>query len=162
MNALLGVEAAAALADRALRKLRDDVLALEEGVRRGVLPEQPAAQPRGELVVRLAGVRAPGDVDLAVIDPAGRRISGLWSRGATSIDLPGADGETLALAALWNGRYQILVSRAAAGAFDQPVSGEVVVRVRDQRQAIPFSFTGSDAVVAEVRYQKLPRPIGCY
>ena len=108
-------------------------------------------------------MRGPGDLDLAVLDPAGRRISGLWPRGATSVGLPAADGEMLALKGLYNGRYKILVSRAGGAApFGEPATGTVTIRVRDQRQSFPFSFTGTDAVVAEVRYQKRDRPYDCY
>lgn len=163
MTALLDVEAAAVLGDPGLRKVRGDVLALVEGARRGVLPERAAQQTRGELIVKLTGTRSAGDLDLAVLDPAGRRISGLWPRGATSVDLPGADGETLALKGLSNGRYKILVSTTGAAApYGQAVSGSVTIRVRDKRQTFPFSFSGTDAVVAEVRYQKRDRPVGCY
>jgi len=163
MNALLDVEAEAVLGDPALRKVRGGVLALQAGARRGVLPERSATPLRGELIAKLSGVRSPGDIDLAVLDPAGRRVSGLWPRGATSIDLPGADGETLALKGLVNGRYKILVSTAGgAPPYGQAVTGSVTIRVRDQRQTFPFSFSGTDAVVAEVRYQKRDRPIGCY
>jgi hypothetical protein len=162
MNALLDVEAAAVLGDPALRKMRDGVLAIEEGARRGVLPERQAPQARGELIAKLSGVLGAGDVDLAVVDPAGRRVSGLWPRGATSLDLPSADGEMLALKALSNGRYQILVSAVGGAPSGQPVTGTLTVRVRDQRQVFPFSFSGTDAVVAEVRYQKRDRPVDCY
>jgi len=163
MNALLDVEASAVVGDPALRKVRDGVLALLDGARRGVLPEQPATQARGELIVKLSGVRSPVDLDLAVLDPAGRRVSGLWPRGATSVDLPGAEGETLALKALANGRYKILVSTAGGAApYGQAATGTVTIRVRDQRQTFPFSLSGTDAVVAEVRYQKRERPNDCY
>jgi tetratricopeptide (TPR) repeat protein len=163
MNALLDVEAAAALGDPALRKVRNGLLSILDGARRGVLPEQEAAQAHGELIVRLSGVRSPVDLDLAVLDPAGRRVSGLWPRGATSVDLPAAEGETLALKALSNGRYKILVSSAGGAApFGQTATGTVTIRVRDQRQSFPFSLSGTDAVIAEVRYQKKERPSGCY
>jgi len=163
MNALLDVEAAAVIGDPALRKVRDGVLALLDGARHGVLPGQPVTQARGELIVKLSGVRSPVDLDIAVLDPAGRRVSGLWPRGATSIDLPGADGETLALKGLSNGRYKILVSTAGGAApYGQTATGSVTIRVRDQRQTFPFSLSGTDAVVAEVRYQKRDRPYDCY
>jgi tetratricopeptide (TPR) repeat protein len=163
MYALLDVEAVAVLGDRALRNIHDDVLAIRDGARRGVLPEQGAPQVRGELIARLSGVRSPVDLDLAVLDPAGRRVSGLWPRGAVFAELPGAEGETLALKGLANGRYKILVSTAnGAAPHGQAVTGTVTVRVRDQRQSFPFSLAGTDAVVAEVRYQKRDAPIDCY
>jgi hypothetical protein len=121
----------------------------------GVLPAPEQDATRGELTVELKSVSAPGHgLDVAVYDPAGRRISGLWRRGASASGLTLGSRETLALGSLENGRYLVAVSRSD-GRETGPAGGVVAIRVRDKRRDIPFTLEGSNAIVAEVRYRKV-------
>jgi len=165
---LLDVEAQSALGDRRNRKIRGDVEGLLSGARQGLLPAPPGqGKASGELTVR-AVVDQPGaEVDLAVIDPAGRRVSGLWRRGAAIADLSSAGEETLALRSLINGTYQIVVtgvaSRSASGApAAAPVSGKVSIRARDKRRTIPFTVYGGEVVLARVKYKKSKNRWECW
>lgn len=159
MRALLEIEAAAALDDPALRKIRDDAIALLAGARTGVLPEQEAPKARGELLVTLEAGGGE-DLDLAVLDPAGRRVSGLWQRKASAAGVAEARGESLALDSLSNGRYRILVSRTR-GARGAPAGGTVTIRVRGERRSFPFTIPGAEAAVADVTYRKIDPPPYC-
>jgi tetratricopeptide (TPR) repeat protein len=156
---LLNEEANAALGDRKYRKVRKDVEALLTGVHTGLLPQWPDKDKgHGALTVKLV-VDTPGaEIDLAVIDPLGRRVSGLWRRGATVRDLSAASVETLAVSSLRNGTYQVLVTQAAAvsglAAAGAPITGKVVIKCRDKRRTIPFTITGSEIVAARVKYKK--------
>jgi tetratricopeptide (TPR) repeat protein len=158
MRALFEIEAGAALGDPANGKIRGDLAALVGGARKGVLPVQAEAAARGELVAVLQANAGGEDVDLSIFDPAGRRISGLWTRNALATGLPGADGEALALQSLVNGSYRVVVSRAG-GAAGRPVRGTVTVRVRGERRVFPFALTGAEEAVADVRYRKIDPPL---
>jgi hypothetical protein len=156
---LLDLEANAVLSQRKYRKIRKDVQSLVSGVRQGVLPEWPGpGKATGALTARVV-VDLPGaDLDLAVIDPVGRRKSGLWRSGATVNDLSAASVETVALHNLRNGTYQIVVTRGSdtqgLAAAHAPITGRLVIKCRDKRRTIPFTITGTETVVARVKFKK--------
>jgi hypothetical protein len=155
---LLEIEARAVREQRKYRKIGGQIDALVAGVHSGLLPEWPTRGGGGELVARLE-VDTPGvDLDLAVIDPAGRRISGIWSRGATAKGL-GTGAETLSLGWLLNGSYQLFVTRGGDRRL-VPVSGRLVIRCRDKRRTLPFTLTGTEQAVAQVKYKKRKAKVG--
>jgi len=159
MRALFEVETAAVIADPARSRIRGEATALLNGARSGLLPVEAEPKVRGELILELSADEANEDLDLAVVDPAGRRISGLFAKNAVAASLAGNGGEILALDGLMNGRYRVLVSRTL-GATGPTVEGTVSIRVRGERRSFPFSLTGAEAAVADVRYKKVQFP--CY
>jgi len=166
---LLDLEAQAVLNDRKYRKIRRDVEQLVTGTRQGLLPELPGASKKahGELTVRAVVDQAGAEVDLAVIDPFGRRVSGLWRRGAAVRDLSAARQETLALHSLRNGTYQVVVTAApskqvVAGAPAQTITGRVVIRARKKSRTIPFTIYGGEVVLARVKYKKSKNRWDCW
>jgi len=95
------------------------------------------------------------DLDIAVVDPAGRR-AGVATRmknarveGATA-----RDHETLSLATGDAGTFVIEMVRASTGAGDGardvPVSGRMTIRAYGQTREIPFTVVGARAAVARV------------
>ena len=83
---------------------------------------------RGELVVS-ASWSASTDLDIAVVDPRGNRISWLWgrTRGLTVSNGQGNDRESVGLSSITaTGDYVIEVSRAQRNG--PAVSGTVTVR----------------------------------
>lgn len=94
------------------------------------------------------------DLDVALVDPSGRR-AGAVSRlknarveGATS-----RDRETVALSSNEAGSFLVEVVRTNAGdgaGGTIPVSGTVTVKALGQTRSIPFTLTGARAQVARV------------
>ena len=150
---LLDIEVRNVTSNRKYRSIHDKVADLVAGARNGVLPAWPAKGFKGAMTVKLTTDSPDVDLDLAVIDPAGRRISGLWRRGASAKNVGLIDEETLSVHFLRNGSYQILVSRSDA-ASSRPVSGKVTVRVRDKRKTLFFTLTGAETAVGQVKYKK--------
>ncbi|MDD5307048.1 MAG: VIT domain-containing protein [Deltaproteobacteria bacterium] len=150
--ALFRYETAQVLSEPGNARLSEDARELERGAASGVLPAWPDPPVSGELVVK--AVARGDDLDMAVLDPAGHRVSGLWPRGATSRDVDRGDGKVLAIGSLVNGRYRISVSRNEA-TRQGPVSGSVTVRCHGTARTIPFTLVGADAIVAEVSYRKI-------
>jgi hypothetical protein len=93
------------------------------------------------------------DLDVVVVDPAGRkagvatRMKGARIEGATA-----RDHETLALATGEAGAFVVEMVRGAAGEAgrDVPVSGKVTIRAFGQTQTVPFTLTGVRTQVARV------------
>lgn len=93
------------------------------------------------------------DLDIALVDPSGRR-AGVASRmknarveGATA-----RDHESLALATGDAGAFVVELVRASAGEAgrDAPVSGRVTIRAYGQVREVPFTLTGARTQVARV------------
>lgn len=100
---------------------------------------------------------ASEDVDIAVIDPGGRRISGAWPRNAAVQNLTDPLKEVLAVSWMQDGTYRVLVNRsnapANAGSLP-PVTGTVTVKCRDQRRTFPFTLQGAETEVALISYKE--------
>lgn len=86
------------------------------------------------------------DVDLALVDPKGARLSWLSPTGVRVSDAQSASHETLAVPWAGGGGWTIEVNRAQPG--DAPISGTVTVRVLGETRSYPFVLTGARAVVA--------------
>ncbi|MBX3217940.1 MAG: hypothetical protein KF850_38395, partial [Labilithrix sp.] len=91
------------------------------------------------------------DLDVALVDPSGRR-AGAVSRlknarveGATS-----RDRETVALSSNEAGSFLVEIVRTTAGDGGVPVSGTVTIKALGQTQSIPFTLTGARAQVGRV------------
>ncbi|MEZ4393301.1 MAG: VIT domain-containing protein [Polyangiales bacterium] len=134
----------------ALRVLNALDAARRGEVERLAYATDPVERPvRGELQVS-ASWYGGGDLDLALIDPRGTRIS--WQGGRSGVTASGATSA---------GREAIGVSRASSGEWlvevvrgerdpsgDSSVRGEVTVNILGERRTIPFSLQGPRARVA--------------
>ncbi len=104
----------------------------------------------GDIVVS-ATWSGGADLDIALVDPAGRRagavtrMKGARIEGATS-----RDHETVALSSGEAGSFVVEVVRANATDGAGPVSGTVNVRAFGQTRAIPFTLTGARAQVGRI------------
>jgi hypothetical protein len=88
------------------------------------------------------------DVDLALLHPAGHRVSWLGAPTRSVIsarDVTSRRSEGLALRGAEVGEYVIEVVRASGEGA--PVSGEVVVTVAGTRKVLPFRLDGARATV---------------
>jgi ferric-dicitrate binding protein FerR (iron transport regulator) len=94
------------------------------------------------------------DLDIALIDAQGKRISWLGSpskAGITVRDATSRSSETLAISNLPAGSYVIEISRASgesAGAFTQ---GEVTLRLVNETRKVPFTLSGPRAELGTAR-----------
>lgn len=103
---------------------------------------------RGEMTVT-ATWDGGEDLDVAVIDPRGVRLS--WQGGRSGITARQATdrtGEALGLPRLSTGEHVIEVSRASASG--RVIQGRVTIRVLGQDRTLPFVLTGERARVARV------------
>ncbi|MBS2016916.1 MAG: FecR domain-containing protein [Deltaproteobacteria bacterium] len=96
------------------------------------------------------------DLDIAVVDPAGRR-AGVATRlkGARIEAAQARDHESLSLQTSDAGSFVIEMVRAGAGEAnertrDLPVSGKVTIRAYGQTREVPFTLTGARTQVARV------------
>ncbi len=165
--ALLGQEQDRLRGERKLRKILDQVDALLDAARTGVLPPWNRPAVRGELTMRLELDDPWLDADLSVVDPAGRRLSGTWGRNSQVADLTLGGTEVLGIGGLMNGTYLVAVSRAAArtdgalvpgsrqrSAYPAPITGRVTIKVRGKQRTVPFSLPGTETQVARISYKK--------
>jgi hypothetical protein len=107
--------------------------------------------PSGDIVVSATWSGAV-DLDVAVVDPSGRRaaavsrLRGVRVEGATS-----RDHETVGFSATDAGTFVVEVTRAdGSSAGAPPVSGTVTIKTLGQSRTIPFSLTGSRTQVGHV------------
>ncbi|MBI4705730.1 MAG: FecR domain-containing protein [Deltaproteobacteria bacterium] len=104
-----------------------------------VLEKSSAEQAlRGELRVEATWEGGNDDLDIALIDPAGRRVSWLGAPTRAFIsaqDVKSTRHEGLALLGSDAGEYVVELVRASG---EGPVSGEVVVRAAGDQRRIPF------------------------
>jgi hypothetical protein len=145
-------------------ELADDLLAAAEpkaaGAIRSLLdrPERDDDGLRGDLRVEAAW-SGGGDLDLAVLDPRGQRVS--WFGGPTRATVSARDAisaghEALALRGAGAGEYVIEIGRA--GDDDGGiVRGEVTVSVAGARQRVPFTLRGQHTRVALASITLVPR-----
>lgn len=134
-------------ADRWLASLKD----VQRTAVASALAKIDVAKPEstsGDIVVA-ATWEGGGDLDVALIDPAGRRASTVTRvKGARVEGSLSADHETLALTTGEAGSFVVEVVRASGAA--NAVRGKVAIRALGQTQIVPFTLTGSRAQVARV------------
>jgi hypothetical protein len=124
--------------------------------------EAAKAEPTtGDIVV---SARWSGDVDLDVVlvDPAGRRAGVVTRMKSARVEGATArDHETLALATSDAGRFVVEMVRASATEGNVPVNGTVTIKAFGQSQTIPFTLTGTRVVVGrvDVRWEQELVPI---
>ena len=108
------------------------------------------------------------DLDIALVDPAGRR-AGVATRlkGARIEGAQARDHESLSLQTSDAGSFVIEMVRASAGeagerSRDLPVSGKVTIRAYGQTREVPFTLSGPRTQVARVdaRWEAELVPIG--
>jgi ferric-dicitrate binding protein FerR (iron transport regulator) len=114
----------------------------------------PAATPlRGDVQITADWTGAV-DLDIALIDAQGRRISWMGSpikAAVSSRDATSSRSETLALTNLPSGSYVVEISRASgvdANAFAQ---GTVTLRLVNETRRIPFTLSGPRAEIGTAR-----------
>jgi hypothetical protein len=120
-----------------------------------LLGETPPAAPtnvRGDVRIS-AEWNGGADVDIALIDAQGRRISWLGSTSKATVsarDTTSLRAEQLGLVNLPSGNYVLEVSRA--GDQNTPVRGEITVRMPgNETRKVPFSLNGPRAEVGTLR-----------
>ena len=133
--------------------MADEMLnAAEAGVRRAAdtLVSKFDAQKdelSGDLRLEASGSGGDQDVDLALIDPDGNRVSWLGAPTKSVIsatDVVSTNREGLALRGAKPGEYVIEVVR---GSGSGPVRGDIVVSVAGSRRTIPFFLNDSRETV---------------
>ncbi|WP_437688244.1 VIT domain-containing protein [Sorangium sp. So ce176] len=128
---------------------------------------QPDAAPPASLSgdVQLSAEWSGGaDLDLALIDAQGRRLSWMGSTlgsvGVRSRDATSTRAESLALRGLPKGSYIVEIARASAGEEGAPsappggagvVRGELTLRLAGETRKIPFTLEGARREVGAVR-----------
>lgn len=117
-------------------------------------PTSVPVQLRGDVQIT-AQWTGGEDLDIALIDAQGKRISWLGSptkaAGVTVRDATSPRAETLAVSNLPAGSYVIEITRASgerAGSFAQ---GDVTIRVVNDTRKIPFTLSGPRAEIGTAR-----------
>lgn len=143
-----------ASADRWLAALPDRERA---AVTASLAKAAPGARERavGDIVVA-ATWEGGADLDVALLDPSGRR-AGVATRlkGARIEGADARDHETLALATNEAGAFVVELVRASGAEAAAPVTGKVTIRAFGQSRTVPFTLAGSRVQVArvDVRWQ---------
>ena len=114
---------------------------------------------RGDLRVEAAWSGGE-DLDLAILDPHGQRVS--WFGGPTRATVSARDAvttgrEALALRGAGAGEYVIEIERPAGDDDGRIVHGEVTVTAVGTRQRVPFTLRGQHARIALARVTLEPR-----
>jgi ferric-dicitrate binding protein FerR (iron transport regulator) len=119
------------------------------------LESQKSEGTFGDVVVS-ANWTGGADLDIALLDPAGRRAGAVTRmknariEGATS-----RERETVALSSGEAGAFIVEMVRANASEGTIPVSGTLTIKAFGQTQSIPFTLTGARTQVgrADVRWE---------
>ncbi|WP_437811267.1 VIT domain-containing protein [Sorangium sp. So ce1078] len=128
---------------------------------------QPEAPPPADLPgdVQLSAEWTGGaDLDLALVDAQGRRLSWMGSTlgtlGVRSRDATSTRAESLALRSLPKGSYIVEIARASAGDGASPsalsgaagaVRGELTLRLAGETRKVPFALEGARLELGTVR-----------
>jgi hypothetical protein len=136
------------LADRILADLPSDRRTLVDA-ELAKTPEDATAL-RGDVQLD-ATWEADVDLDIALIDPSGNRLS--WLGGgkskATARTPVATRAESLALSNLAAGNYVVEVTRTG-GSDSIPVNGSITLRVVGETRKIPFTLSGNRTEVSRV------------
>jgi tetratricopeptide (TPR) repeat protein len=113
-------------------------------------PDSDGDGLRGDLRVE-ASWSGGDDLDLAILDPHGQRVS--WFGGPSRATVSARDAvstgrEALALRGAGAGEYVIEIARAAGDDDGRIIRGEVTVTAVGTRQRVPFTLRGQHARVA--------------
>jgi hypothetical protein len=91
------------------------------------------------------------DLDVAVIDPSGRRAGAVTRMKSARVEgSTSRDHETLALSSSDAGSFLVEIVRASSAEASTPVSGTVTMKAFGQTQVVPFTLTGPRAQVGRV------------
>ena len=138
-----------ASADRWLASL-DDAKRKAVSTTLAKLEAQKSEGAFGDLVVS-ATWNGGSDLDIALVDPAGRRAGAVTRMKGARVEAATArDHETVALSSGEAGSFLVEVVRANAADATAPVSGTVTVKAFGQTRAIPFTLTGARTQVGRV------------
>jgi hypothetical protein len=94
------------------------------------------------------------DLDLALIDAQGRRVSWLGSSGKALIsarDVTSERTEGLGLVNMPAGQYLVEIARASGADTSAPVRGELTLRMAGEVRKVPFVVTGPRLEVGTLR-----------
>ncbi len=94
------------------------------------------------------------DLDIALIDAQGRRISWLGSAGkgtVTARDVQSTRTEALALSGLPSGSYVLEITRVSGGDPGEFMRGDVTLQLVGETRRVPFTLSGARAEVGTVR-----------
>jgi hypothetical protein len=115
-------------------------------------PTARSQELRGDVRVSAEWTGA-ADLDIALIDAQGKRISwlgGAGKAGVTARDVQSGRNEVLALTNLPSGNYVVEIVRARSDSAD-PIRGEVTLQLVGETRKVPFTLTGARAEVGTVR-----------
>lgn len=109
-------------------------------------PETPA----GDVVIDASWNDADADLDLALVDPSGARVSWLSSARFVKVSDPTSHAhEALSVTSGAAGAFVVEVVRAS-GQVDRTVRGTLSVRAFGMKKTMPFEVSGTSARVARI------------
>jgi hypothetical protein len=94
---------------------------------------------------------AGADLDLAVVDPSGHRLS--WASPASNVratDCTSLSHEALAVSSLATGPFVVEIARASAGDETRAVTGTLRITSLGHTQVVPFVLSGDRTQAARV------------
>jgi hypothetical protein len=94
------------------------------------------------------------DLDVALVDASGRRLSWLGAPAkiaVTSRDATSLRAESVAFAGLPAGRYLLEISRAGGAGDRAPARGEITLTLPGETRRVAFSLDGARAELGAVR-----------
>jgi hypothetical protein len=114
------------------------------------LETQKAESAFGDVVVS-ANWNGGVDLDIALVDPAGRRAGAVTRMKSARVEAATArDHEIVALSSGEAGSFLVEVVRSNASEGTIPVTGTVTVKAFGQTRTIPFTLTGARTQVGRV------------
>ena len=141
------------------RLLADVPVAKKADVERELAkPSEDTSTLRGDVQLE-ASWDSDADLDIALIDPQGVRLS--WLGGgktkATARDATSTRSESVGFTNLGTGSYLVEITRAKALSDVSTVQGTLTIRAVGETRKIPFTLTGSRAEVGRVQIQYVSR-----
>lgn len=136
---------------RASRRWFDDVKdtsALDRAFQKAKVDSSREAL-RGDIIVEASWAGSDADLDLAVVDPNGQRLSWVTrSKNVRVLDPASKNRETLAVASSGAGAFTIEVTRAAG---EGPVRANIKVRALGEETSFPVVLSGPTTVAGRVQ-----------
>lgn len=130
---------------------------VREQVERLVVAAAPATSStlRGDIQL-LAEWTGNADVDIALIDEQGRRISWMGSPSSkvtvTAQDATSTRRETLSLLGAPKGSFVVEISRASGGdSSSEVIRGDLTMKLAGETRKIPFTLTGARAELGSMK-----------